>query len=231
MAQIDSAELKLEFMDYVLKGKPKPALLKNNVNYEVMGANVWRHTTSLGAVHGGVPMRLYFSNQKSEGLLSLVNQQPPAGLITTHEVDLADRVKFHNFHNYPNPIVQGPLSYITESIFLSQPFEAATVISGSFTGELTVIINKKDFDFGVTVYEAMPDGKLFHLGYAIQRASYAEDPTKRRLLSPGKPREGEIRDQHGEPADAAGLEIVSAGGCDQESMRAGELRYRQGRER
>ena len=49
-----------------------------------------------------------------------------------------------------------------------------------------MIINKKDFDLGVTVYEAMPDGKLFHLGYAIHRASYAEDPTKRKLLKPGK---------------------------------------------
>jgi predicted acyl esterase len=60
------------------------------------------------------------------------------------------------------------------------------VISGSFTGELALIINKKDFDLGVTVFEAMPDGKLFNLGYALQRASHAEDPGKRRLLSPGK---------------------------------------------
>jgi len=187
VAQIDSQELKLQFMDYVLRGKPKPALLKNTVNYEVMGANVWRHSQSLGSIHGGVRMRLYFSPQKSEGLYSLVNQQPPSDSVVKHEVDLADRVKFHNFHMYPMPIVQGPLSYITESIFMSQPFEAPTVISGSFTGELMLTINKKDFDLGVTVFEAMPDGKLFHLGYALQRASYAEDPTRRHLLSPGKP--------------------------------------------
>jgi hypothetical protein len=154
---------------------------------QVMGANVWRHTTSLGAVHGGVPMRLYFSSQKNEGLLSLVNQQPPAGVIATNEVDFNDlKVKFHNFHYYPFPIVQGPLSYVTENVFLSQPFEAATVISGSFTGELAVIINKKDFDFGVTGVRGHAGGKLFHLGYAIQRASYAADPTDRKLLKPGK---------------------------------------------
>jgi putative CocE/NonD family hydrolase len=187
VAQIDSQELKLQFMDYVLRGKPKPALLENTVNYEVMGANVWRHTTSLGAVHGGVAMRQYFSSQKSGGMFSLVNQQPPAGLITTHEVDFADRsVKFHGFHSYPMPIIQGPLSQVTETLFVSQPFEAPTVISGAFTGELAVVINKKDLDLSVTVYEAMPDGRLFHLGYALQRASYAEDPSKRRLLTPGK---------------------------------------------
>ena len=187
VAQIDSQELKLQFMDYVLRGKPKPALLGNTVNYEVMGANVWRHATSLGAIHGGVPMRLYFSAQKSEGLNSLLNRQPPSDEVVTHEVDMADRVKFHNFHARPMAIIEGPLSYITESIFVSQPFEAPTVISGAFTGELTVVINKKDFDLGVAVYEAMPDGKLFYLGNALHRASYAENPGKRKLLSPGKP--------------------------------------------
>jgi putative CocE/NonD family hydrolase len=186
VAQIDSQELKLQFMDYVLRGKPKPVLLKDAVNYEVMGANLWRHASSLGSVHGGVPMRLYFSSQKSQGVFSLANRQPPSDSLVTHEVDLADRVRFHNFHSYPMPIVQGPLSHVTESIFVSEPFEAPTVISGSFTGELMLTINKKDFDLGVTVYEAMTNGKLFHLGYALHRASYVEDPTKRNLLTPDK---------------------------------------------
>jgi uncharacterized protein len=48
-----------------------------------------------------------------------------------------------------------------------------------------VSINKKDFDLGVTVMEAMPDGKLFNLAYSLQRASYA-DREKRKLLTPGK---------------------------------------------
>jgi hypothetical protein len=117
VAQIDWQELKLAFMDYVLKGKPKPALLKDKINYEVMGANRWRHSTSLGSVHGGVPMRLYFSSQKSEGLYSLANQQPPSDSLVTHEVDFVDRVNSTTSHSYPNPIVQGPLSYVTESIF------------------------------------------------------------------------------------------------------------------
>jgi predicted acyl esterase len=131
-------------------------------------------------------MRLYFSSQKTEGLYSLVNRAPPSDSLVTHEVDLADRVKFHNYHSYPFPIAQGPLSYVTESIFISEPFEAPTVISGSFAGDLAVVINKKDFDLGITVYEALPGGKLFHLGYAIQRASFGEDPTRRKLLTPGK---------------------------------------------
>jgi putative CocE/NonD family hydrolase len=186
VAQMDSQELKLQFMDYVLRGKARPAVLENTVNYEVMGANVWRHAPSLASIHGGVPMRLYFSPQKSEGLYSLVNQQPASDAKVTHEVDLTDRVKFHGFHARPMNIIEPPLSYVTESIFLSQPFEAPTVISGSFTGELTVVINKKDFDLSIGVYEAMQGGKLFFLGNALHRASYGENPTKRKLLTPGK---------------------------------------------
>ncbi len=185
VAQMDSQALKLEFMDYVLRGQPKPKLLRDRVNYQVMGANVWRHSPSLGAMHG-VPMRLYFSQQKDAGLYSLANRPPPANTRVVHEVDLADRVKFHNYHGYPGQIIQGPLQYVTESIFLSTPFEAPSTVMGQFTGELVFVTNKKDFDLGVTVYEAMPDGKLFHLGYGVQRASYAANPQKRKLLAPGK---------------------------------------------
>ena len=139
-----------------------------------MGANVWRHSPSLGAMHGGVPMRLYFSSQKNEGLYSLANRQPPSDSLVTHEVDLADRVKFHNYHAYPDAHRPGAAAVRHRKHFPERSLSRRrTVISGAFTGELTVVINKKDFDLGVTVYEAMPDGKLFHLGYAMHRASYA----------------------------------------------------------
>jgi predicted acyl esterase len=178
-------------MDYALRGKSKPALLADRVNYQVMGANQWRHSPSLGAMHG-IPMRLYFSDQKQsdqkqESQYSLPNRQPPANSKVIHEVDLANRNVFHNFHSYWGQVIQEPLQYVTESVFVSTPFEAATTVMGEFAGELLVSINKRDFDLGVTVYEAMPDGKLFFLGYAVQRASYAGSPTARRLLTPGKP--------------------------------------------
>jgi uncharacterized protein len=35
---------------HVLKGKPKPVLLKDEVNYEVTGANVWKRAPSLAAM-------------------------------------------------------------------------------------------------------------------------------------------------------------------------------------
>jgi uncharacterized protein len=186
VAKIDSQELKLQFMDYALRGREKPRLLADRVNFEVMGANQWRSGPSLESMHG-IPMRLYFSAEKVDGMYTLPNRAPPSNTKLVHEVDLADRTKFHGFHSYPGAIVQGPLQYVTESIFASPPFESATTLMGSFDGELSFVVNKRDFDLSVTVFEAMPDGKLFHLGFALQRASYAENPEKRKLLTPGKP--------------------------------------------
>ena len=39
------------------------------------------------------------------------------------------------------------------------------------------------------MYEQMPNGKYFDLGYTYQRASYAKDRSKRQLLYPGKKEE------------------------------------------
>jgi hypothetical protein len=43
-----------------------------------------------------------------------------------------------------------------------------------------------DFDFTWALYEATPDGKFFILSYYLARASYAADPSVRKLLSPGR---------------------------------------------
>ncbi len=185
-AQFDSAELKLAFMDHVLRGAPLPAMLADRVNYQVMGADEWRHVHSLADMHPG-STRSYFSPAKSGEHYSLVGSRPARDAVITHTDDLANRNIFHNFHSWPGQIIQGPLSYVTEAVFETPPFEAATTISGQFRGELWVSINKRDIDYGVTVFEAMPDGKLFHLGYSLNRASYAHDPTRRKLLEPGKP--------------------------------------------
>lgn len=185
-AQFDSGELKLAFMDHVLRGAPLPAMLTGRVNYQVMGADEWRHVRTLADMHPR-SRRVYFSPARFGEHYSLVATSPAAGVVITHTVDLANRNLFHHFHSYPGQVIQGPLAYVTEVVFETAAFETATVVSGQFRGELAVSINKRDFDYGVTVFEAMPDGKLFHLGYSLNRASYAHDPTRRKLLEPGKP--------------------------------------------
>jgi hypothetical protein len=62
------------------------------------------------------------------------------------------------------------------------------MMSGSFTGELKIEINKKDVDFAVNLYELTAEGKYFHLSNYIGRASYAKNREQRELLTPYKPK-------------------------------------------
>jgi uncharacterized protein len=57
-ALVDLRELRYEWFDSVLKGAQTPALLKDRVNFEVMGANEWRHTPSLESMGNGT-LKLY----------------------------------------------------------------------------------------------------------------------------------------------------------------------------
>ena len=50
VAQIDSIELTYQWFDYVMRGAPKPTLIKDRINYQVMGANIWKHAPSIDAM-------------------------------------------------------------------------------------------------------------------------------------------------------------------------------------
>jgi putative CocE/NonD family hydrolase len=184
VAQFSTPELKMQWMDYVLRNGPKPTLLQDRVNYEVMGANEWRHAPSLAAASR--PTRLYFDDTKAEDHYRLTAAKSSKRGAVEQSVDFRNRNIFTGFHTYPSPIVQDKLEYVTELMFASDPFARPTAISGVFNGELEVAISKRDFDFTVTIYEQQADGKLFHLGYTVGRASFAHDPTRRNLLMPGR---------------------------------------------
>ena len=47
VAQININQLIFDWFDHVLRGAAKPALLKDKLNFQVMGANRWAHTASL----------------------------------------------------------------------------------------------------------------------------------------------------------------------------------------
>ena len=51
---------------------------------------------------------------------------------------------------------------------------------------MRALVNKKDLDLAVVLYEVMPDGKYFYLSYTVQRASYAADMSRRQLLTPNR---------------------------------------------
>jgi uncharacterized protein len=183
-AQFDTQELIYQWMDYVLSGGKKPALLKDKINYQVMGANEWRHAPSLEKMSDET-LTLYLTDTKADGYYRLAKEKPVRPGFLAQDVDFADRKTMNN-DSYPNPIVGKKPDLSNGYAFISEPFTEPVEISGAFSGEIKATINKKDMDIGVVLYEVMPNGELFHLSYFIGRASYAKDMSVRRLLTPGK---------------------------------------------
>ena len=183
-AIINVRKITYEWFNYILKGGAKPEMLKDKINYEVMGANEWRSAPSFDKMTNGF-LKLYLTDTKSGNFYALNDQKPTQSKYLNQEVDFANR-QIQNNDYYPDPIVRKEIDTSNGFIFISDPLKEPMLINGSFLGELKVSINKKDMDFGVTLYEVMPNGEYFHLSYTIGRASYVWDITKRNLLKPNK---------------------------------------------
>ena len=182
VAQIDTIALIYQWFDYVLRGAPKPALLEDRINYQVLGTNTWQHAPSIAKMANRT-LRLYLTNQNVGNRYDLSPQRPAADGYVKQVVDLADRETSINL--FPDQAYLDTPDTPTRMAYISAPFEEPVVVSGLITGELKAAINRRDFDFTWALYEAMPDGKYFNLSYYLGRASYAADRTTRRLLTPG----------------------------------------------
>ena len=183
VAQIDTEDLTFQWLDHVLRGAERPELLSDRINYQVMGADVWRHAPSIDAM-SDTTWTLYLSDVAEAGRY-LLAEEPPATPATFEQVvDFADRTTMRHSY-YPSPIVRDSLEVDTGIAFITPPLMAPVEVSGSFSGVLHATIDRRDFDFQVVLYEVMPDDRVMQLSYYLGRASYAEDMTSRQLLSPG----------------------------------------------
>lgn len=176
------ASLRYQWFDHVLRGGPRPALLQDRVNYQLMGANAWRHAPSLDAVANG-RLRLYL-RPGADGRHALASTPPDASAALTYTVNLADR------SDIDAPFIGGLLATEIDTanalVLVSEPLTAATEVSGLLTGHLELITNRRDFDFSITLYEWMADGQYFQLPPFTTRASHAHSIYERRLLTPGE---------------------------------------------
>jgi putative CocE/NonD family hydrolase len=178
-AFIDFTALRYQWFDYVFKGAPKPELLQDHVNYEVTGANVWKHAKSIEAMSGS-RVRFYIASPNH-----LATSKPENIASFPLTVNFADRSDADRL--IPGGgLLDKEIDQGSSLTFISDPLPKAVEMSGLFSGQLDFVTNKKDFDFNIALYEQTADGKYFQLAPYWSRASYERDRTKRHLLTPGK---------------------------------------------
>ncbi len=187
LALIPIMELVMDWFDYILKHKQKPAILKDRINYFVMG-DKWRHAASLAAMNKD-SLQFFLTDQLSQSFYKLTqNKKGKAApvILRYNPADLGDTISLNGDEEESYaPVSNQYLSQKNQFVFQTEPLKNDIIVAGCPIADLFVSINKKDIDFAVNYYEVAPDQTSFQLSAFIQRASYYHNKSKRELLIPG----------------------------------------------
>ncbi len=182
-SRVDLAELRFEWLDHVLKGGPKPELLKDRVNWWAMGTGEWRHAPTIDAM-GGKGLRLYLETDEKVDVRRLLDAAPADGTSFLQVVDRKDRGG--PAASVTPPILSRRIALDHAVTYLSDPLPQPLEVGGLLSGQLDLRPSRMDMDLSVTLYELLPNGEYLLLCDPYEfRASYAGNPVKRRLLQAG----------------------------------------------
>jgi len=186
-AILDLRELRYQWLDHALKGGEAPAQLRDRVNFEVMGANDWRHVPTLQAMSDSA-MKFYLSPGPAEAAPGrrLIRRKSAKAAAVNQTVSLTDRSDAG--WTPPADLITRSLVTHNSLTFVSGPMNAAVDFNGLLSGRLDFTVNKMDMDINVAAYALTAAGdyvRLFDPADEL-RLSYAADRVHRHLLKAGE---------------------------------------------
>jgi uncharacterized protein len=194
-ALLDLRELRYQWFDHVLKGGPMPPLITNRVNFEVMGANEWRHAASIETMAKG-SLRYYLDTVPVAGGHRLSLHKNPAASSVRQSVSLIDR---KDAAWVPSPIlINTSLASHNDVMYVSEPLAKTVEFNGLFSAHLDFTVNKMDMDLNIMVFERLAGGDYIRLFSPTDelRASYSKDRVHRHLLKAGERQELTFKSEH-----------------------------------
>ena len=182
VAVLSFPELTAQWLNYILRDGKKPEIIKDKINFQVMGTNTWRHVSSMRELSNDT-LTFYLNKAASGKHLTLSNKPGRKNVYSKYMIDFKDR---KTSNESDAMILDSNLNTKGYLSFISQPLDRSMSLNGRIFSDLHCITNKKDFDIEMEMYEMMPDGRYFLLSWYIGRASYAKNREKRQLLTPGR---------------------------------------------
>ena len=189
-ARIDLQALRLAWFDHVLKGAPKPEVLADRVNWQVMGADAWRHAYTLEAMATRTQRLCLVPGATADA--NTLSTQPRPQAIVTQRVDFSDRGDAD--WTQPANVVNTQLDPHAGLVFVGDALPQDAELAGAFKGVLDFTVNKRDVDVVLGVYERNAKGEYLDLAWWLQRASYNADRRQRRLLRANEPQRLVVED-------------------------------------
>jgi putative CocE/NonD family hydrolase len=186
-ALLDLRELRYQWLDHAMKGGAVPAELQDRVNFEIMGANEWRHVSSLRAM-ADASLKFYLSAGAAgaaEGR-RLIRRKSAKAAAVAQTVSLTDRSDAAWLP--PSDLITRNLVTHNSVTFVSNSFKTPTDFNGLLSGRLDFSVNKMDMDIDIAAYALTAAGdyvRLFNPADEL-RLSYAADRVHRHLLRAGE---------------------------------------------
>ncbi len=192
---LDLNKLHNDWYAWTMKAGPKPEFLKKRVAYYVMGAEQWKYADSLEAIANG---KLIFYLSSNGGASDVFH----SGTLLPERVagsSAPDSWTYDPLDTRPGDAepAENP-SYLTSqagmtnlfgegAIYHSEPFTAATEVSGFPIASVWLTMDVPDTDLAVELFEILPDGSSIQLSTASMRARYRESLRVERPVAAGKP--------------------------------------------
>jgi putative CocE/NonD family hydrolase len=195
-SMVDLNSLHQEWYDWTMKGGPRPEFLKKRVAYYVVGpgAEEWKYADNLEEI--GREARTYYL--ASEG--GRANDAFHSGSLSTQKQGESkpDSYTYDPLDTRPAELEKDEIrNSITDQrfalnlfgngvVYHSEPFTAATEISGYVRLTVWMALDVPDTDFQAALYEILPDGTSVTLTGDMLRARYRESLRQEKLVSPGE---------------------------------------------
>lgn len=189
-AQVPIYKYVIQWFDWVLKGKTKPAFIQDNVNYFATGTGQWKSTKSFNTIAKDT-LRFYLTNattpnKKRKTVYTLSTQQPATQQVISYKHDVASVLDSTFLYSYAKPFDDSLYLADTHNIVFETPaFPKDIMITGKILPRLYMSLNVPDADFGIHIHEISADGKSTELCASNIRARYRHSDENPQLVKPG----------------------------------------------
>jgi putative CocE/NonD family hydrolase len=178
---LDIDALQIQWLDWILKQKNRPAFLKDRVAYYVIGEEKWQYASEFADIANG---RLTFYLAAGKGSTPSVFASGDLNEDVTQSE--GDTSTFVSDPNIVTPWVDMDTAdftsaYLTDAspaydpnalVFHSEPFESDRIIVGRLKLSLYVSMNAPDADIRAYLYAVRPNGGVVELGEDFVRARF-----------------------------------------------------------
>ncbi|MDO5655819.1 MAG: CocE/NonD family hydrolase [Flavobacteriaceae bacterium] len=189
-AQIPIYKYVIQWFDWVLKNKEKPAFIKDKITlYETGGAG-WKGESSMQE-NVKKNVEFYLSPQQLSNA-----KNPKIMLMTQHRAKQEQRITYSEDIALPrdSATVFAEMNYFLEDsyvhspyklIFETEPFDRDNILADKISIQLSAHLNVPDADYMAQIYEIGPDGFHEAITYGTIRARF-RNGNQPELVKPGE---------------------------------------------